>query len=101
MNKTAKLVDALLDGEPSMSEKALIADGMDWVRLHTVLVFMVVFVGFFCQYLTPFCSITHTGSMLVANQESTNKTFSKYVNGISLGLIALFFLVCDVCLTSN
>lgn len=54
MNKTAKLVDALLDGEPSMSEKALIADGMDWVRLHTVLVFMVVFVGFFCQYLTPF-----------------------------------------------
>ena len=93
----AKLIHALLDGGPSMLERACTVITMDWMWFHVVLVFMVPWV-IFSQYSKPFCSIPHIRSMLVANQILTNKTSSKCVKVVPLGLIA-FFLVRDVCPT--
>lgn len=82
---------ALLDGGQSMLEKALIADGMDRVRLHIVLVFMVVFVDFFLSIFDAFCSVSQIGSILVANQASHNKTPSWRVNTRPPAFATFFF----------
>lgn len=64
---------------------------MDRVRLHILLVFIVVFVDFVYQYLTPFCSVPQIAYMLVANQDSHNNTFSWLVNAGPLAFGSFLF----------
>ena len=59
---TAKLVDALLDGGPSMLERALTVGGMDRLQLHIFLLFMIflsnllpILVSLFLSAAYSFC----------------------------------------------
>lgn len=89
--KTNKLANVILDGGPFMLERACAAITNDLMWHHIVFLLMIKFVNFFSEYLTPFCSVPHTRSMLVFNQLSTNKTSSNCVNAEPLGFTTFFF----------
>lgn len=75
-----------------MVERGKIAGGIDGMRLHIFLVFIIMSVDLFPIFVA-FCSVPHIGSLLVANQDSTNKTSSKVVNvgPLALGTLNVFY----------
>ena len=96
-----KLDYVVVDDGPYMLDTPHIAGGMYRLQLHTYLVFIVVFVDLFSIFV-PFYYVSHIGSMLVANQASTNKTFSNVVNIIPLALgVFAFSLAMSSCEISS